>query len=248
MRRKLANTACRLVLVACVVPLSAITSCLAQYKSSGRMEKLFYERGKIVTLTDTKLGLKVESKTGEVTKTFRIATSAVIVPRDVGPGDTVNVSYVKRDSQRIVVSLQREPEIGDDDRQSNQPLAVSELVVPDPESSRILNRVGTIEPRHWGWRRGGDSTLSSSTGISGTVVRVQRINSFQTELVVREDPNPPRQETPEITFVVDLLTRVEGPLKKGVHLTVASTTEDDREYATDVIVDFERHMRSPEPR
>ena len=238
---------------------SLISLVYAQRSTQG--ETVLFQQGRVEELTVLSLYLRVPSSTGGTLEHFAIATNAnVIEPPPFKKGDEVNVSYVKHGVQRILVCLQHEVEI-DPERPSSH-LAVSELVVSGPESSRILSKVGAIEPRLPGWRAGGGSELSGFRGLNGTVVRAHRLSPFETELVVRPDPG-----TSEVTFVIDLLTKVTsmsntcagsapilapdgyGRLREGVKVSVSSESEKGREYATEVSVDLTHRCDShPPPR
>jgi hypothetical protein len=222
-----------------VLSLIAIKHIIPVVNGAMPHEPLFFREGIVQQFTDTQLRLKVEGGSGTNVESFGIAKNARIVDPDVHAGDAVSVTYVKRKTQEILVCLQREPEIDFDEklpeRKSNEHLGVAEMVVPDPEAVRVLNQVGEIEALPPYGHLEHKSEFSSFSGVQGMVVRLRKLSPFQSEMEVRIARDFYNAERSQV-FIIDLLTSVQGHLRKGVEVTVSSKDEGGREYAKEVFV------------
>jgi hypothetical protein len=216
-------------LILCASVLNGL--CASPVAPQSQQQPLLFCRGKVVEFKVPTLLLDVGGKPPR--REFTLAQQAKLVD-EVHVNDSVNAAYVKKGGQDIVVVLQRLPDIVFDDekRGKEEPMGVSDLVMPAPLSARIFAAVGGSDiVARLPWPLGGETTggvviQASSCGAQGVVVSVTRSNPFESALRLYKD---------ERIFILDPLTRIVGHLKAGTSVDV-ETRDCDTNYANEVRV------------
>lgn len=194
---------------------------------------LYAQAGILSKLTSTEAHIAIISSGHPQTLSFLINKKAFI--EKLNQGDRVNAIYTKRNSQNILVILQRLPNLflgpppGQD---PDEHLGVAELQIPQKQSDQILQIVGPIEPSLNAPYTAALVNVSDIKEQKGTVSNAKWLNPAGYELYFQANTSTPVDGPQGTIIFIDPFTRIEGDIKKGSQVEIQYKDENGQKIAT----------------